>query len=286
MSNVKKLTICDFLPDYVKNNALAFHLVGIVPINCYHSTFKMPWHDCLMPISDDLLLIERSIMECALMGCNTIWVTCNKKIGKFLKIRMGEWVLSPSNKIIPIHYISIDTVDSQKKSLLYEILYSMLVSFWAYRRLSLWTIPTQYYLSFPNSVYPVENLKSCWKAARKFKRHFALDFNGKTFYNSFELLGCTVKFEDFLAFWQKWRDVIQERKNNDDKKIVRMEEIFDFSRYESEQKMIIELPFYHKFDNWQEYMNYFSDLEKREMIKREKSIFVMDGKRFFKGFEN
>jgi hypothetical protein len=218
-----------------------------------------------MPVTDDLLLIEKSVMECALMGCNTIWIMCDKKVGKFLKMRIGEWVFSPNNKIIPIHYAKVDsTNDIQKKTLSYEILYGMLISFWAYRKISLWTVPTQYYLSFPTSIYPVDNLRTCWKFSRKYDAHFALEFGGKTFYN---------------------REVATKRREENDKNLIQLEEIFSFTEYENEQKMIIELPFLYKLDNWQGYMKFFSDEEKRSMIERDKKVFILEGRRYFRGFE-
>lgn len=283
----KKLPrINDLIPNYIKNNALALHLVGIIPINSSASIFNMPWHDCLMPVTDDLLLIEKSVMECALVGCNTIWIMCDKKVGKFLKMRIGEWVFSPNNKIIPIHYVCVNSIsDIQKKSLTYEILYGMLISFWTYRKISLWTVPTQYYLSFPSSIYPVDNLRNCWKFSRKYNSHFALEFNGKTFYNSFERLGCTIKFSDFFIYWEKWREVTTKRREENNKDLIQLEEVFSFEGYEDEQKMIIELPFLYKLDNWQGYMNFFGNEEKRNMIERDKKVFILEGKRYFRGFE-
>ena len=51
-----------------------FHLAGIIPVAGQPLEFNMPWHDSLMPIAPDYLALERSVVECAYAGCETIWI--------------------------------------------------------------------------------------------------------------------------------------------------------------------------------------------------------------------
>ena len=43
-------------------------MAGIIPISGQPLEFNMPWHDCLMPLAPDYLLIDRAVAECAYAG--------------------------------------------------------------------------------------------------------------------------------------------------------------------------------------------------------------------------
>ena len=47
----------------------AFHLAGIVPVSGQPLDYDLPWHDCLQPISQNFLAVERAVLECATAGC-------------------------------------------------------------------------------------------------------------------------------------------------------------------------------------------------------------------------
>ena len=59
------------------HDTVSFHLAGIIPIAGQDLDFNMPWHDCLMPIAQNYLAVERAVVECAYAGCETIWVVCH-----------------------------------------------------------------------------------------------------------------------------------------------------------------------------------------------------------------
>ena len=73
----------------------SFHLAGIIPTAGQPMDFNFPWHDCLVPISSDFLAIERAVLECATVGCETIWVVCHSDMQPLLKHRLGESVQDP-----------------------------------------------------------------------------------------------------------------------------------------------------------------------------------------------
>ena len=83
--------------EYSKDNPdkASFHLAGIIPTVGQPLDFNFPWHDCMIPIAADFLAIERSVLECATAGCETIWVVCSTDMQPLLKHRLGESVQDP-----------------------------------------------------------------------------------------------------------------------------------------------------------------------------------------------
>ena len=71
------------------------HLAGIIPVAGQPLDFNFPWHDCLQPIGKNYLAIERSALECAFAGCDTIWIACNDDMQPLIKSRIGDYVQDP-----------------------------------------------------------------------------------------------------------------------------------------------------------------------------------------------
>ena len=73
-----------------------FHLSGIIPVSGNkEGDLKFPWHDSLMPLGNDYLAVERSVVECAYAGCETIWIVCNDDIQPLIRYRLGDYVKDP-----------------------------------------------------------------------------------------------------------------------------------------------------------------------------------------------
>ena len=161
--------------EYSKDNSdqASFHLAGIIPTVGQPLDFNFPWHDCMVPIAADFLAIERSVLECATAGCETIWIVCSTEMQPLLKYRLGESVQDPvwisrkhdlfpsaSKKEIPIYYVEFHPKDENKRdSLPWSILSGAKVAKRVCESLSKWIIPDKYYVSFPYSVYPSQHLK-------------------------------------------------------------------------------------------------------------------------------
>ena len=108
-----------------------FHLAGIVPVAGQPLDFNMPWHDSLMPISQNYLAVERAVIECAYAGCETIWLICHTDMQPLIRHRLGDYVQDPVwinrryelqrdkfHKPVPIHYVPIHPRDREKRELL------------------------------------------------------------------------------------------------------------------------------------------------------------------------
>ena len=78
-----------------RQNKKSFHLAGVVPIAGQALDFDFPWHDSMMPVGEKYLAIERAIQECAMAGCETIWVVCHMDTQAIVRERVGDWVYDP-----------------------------------------------------------------------------------------------------------------------------------------------------------------------------------------------
>jgi hypothetical protein len=151
----------------------AFHLAGIISLLGEQKDFNFPWHDCLIPIAADFVAIERAVLECATAGCETIWIVCYPDMQPLLKHRLGESVQDPiwfarrydkfpsqSRRQIPIYYVECNPKDRNiRDSQVWGVLYGAKVAKEVSRSLTKWIEPDKYYVAFPLSVYPSQDLK-------------------------------------------------------------------------------------------------------------------------------
>ena len=109
----------------------AFHLAGIVPVAGQPLDFNFDWSDCLMPLAPNYTAVERSVIECAYAGCETIWIVCNKDIQPLVKYRIGDYAEDPAyvsrkfavnprdhKKEVPIFYVPVHPNDRFRRDCL------------------------------------------------------------------------------------------------------------------------------------------------------------------------
>lgn len=147
-----------------------FHLAGIIPVAKLPGDFNLPWHESLMPINRDYLAVERSVYECAMAGCETIWIVCHRETTPLIRHRLGDYILDPTLnfvilnryeerpaerlKRIPIYYLPIHPKDRDiRDGLTWSIIYGFKKAYHISRMFSRWATPSKYYVSFPYSVY-------------------------------------------------------------------------------------------------------------------------------------
>ncbi len=137
--------------------------------------FNMPWSDALMPVGRGFLAVERSVYECALAGCESIWLVCDKETTPLIRHRLGDWVHDPTinyytigdvwnvnerYKQIPIYYIPVDLKEkAQRKSLAYSILFGYKKINRIVSNFSKWATPSKFYVCFPYGVYSSQAVK-------------------------------------------------------------------------------------------------------------------------------
>jgi hypothetical protein len=197
-----------------------FNLAGIVPVAGQELDFNLPWHDSLIPIGKNYLAVERSVYECAVVGCESIWIVCHKEMQPLIRHRLGDWISDPATapgvkgqfvkfpsqhiKYIPIYYVPIHPKDRDKRDCLsWSIIYGSMRAFSLSKIISKWTVPDKYYVSFPYGVYDATQLQQ-YRSNISSKAKFYLSYDGKTVCDG-EYLSFTFDAED----WKKFRKIIR-----------------------------------------------------------------------------
>lgn len=159
-----------------RQRKINFHLAGIVPVAGLPLDFNMPWHDSLMPIAPNYLAVERSVYECGMAGCETVWIVCHKEMSPLIRHRLGDYILDPTInfsslrkytnrceerlKRIPIYYLPIHPKDrGVRDGLTWSIIYGYKKAYHISRNFSRWATPSKYYVSFPYGVYAPFSVK-------------------------------------------------------------------------------------------------------------------------------
>lgn len=276
----------------------SFHLAGIIPVHKNDFSFGFDWPDCMTPIASRLTAIERSVMECAWAGCETIWIVCNDDISPIIRHRVGEIVQDPvwlrnmdkypseTRRPIPIFYVPIHPKHRDKIDCFgWSVIYGALTIFKTTVKMSKWLVPSRYYVSFPYSVYDPKIVRPHRKAISSAKG-FCLSHGGKTIKDG-EKLGFTFDKQDFIKF----RRVIRQEgtglyKTPDEGMYPRdkysKEERYSaryftlekvFSGIEVTNSTIVDLPWLYSLDTWEDYVKYMGS-EHEGLIERPNKLFL------------
>jgi hypothetical protein len=145
------------------------HLAGIVPIASPPLEFKMPWPDSMIPVAPQVTAVERAIYECAMAGCETIWVVGHMKLEPIIKKKIGNFIIDPVSidkytksliKHIPIYFVPIHPRDKNKRDCLsWSAMYGARISYFISRKLSTWILPEKFYCAFPYGVTDTDFLR-------------------------------------------------------------------------------------------------------------------------------
>ena len=267
-----------------------FHLAGIIPVAGQMLDFQLDWADCLMPLAPNYTAIERSVMECAYAGCETIWIVANDDMAPLLRHRVGEFVQDPSffgkqpgrnsslsQRRIPIFYVPLAVKDYGKRDCLaWSVIHGSLSAFRISSNLSKWVTPERYYVSFPFGVYSPEVVRPHRKAISS-QKHFALSFEDKTVADGL-YLGFTFGKDEFLEFRREIRKGtgLYSGENLKDGKYPTLKlpteerysaRFFDLAKVfkhvileETEQ-----VPWYYAIDNWEGYCNFLGSPDRHKV---------------------
>ena len=264
-------------------NIDAFHLAGIVPVAGQPLDFNLPWHDCLMPIAHNYLAVEHAIQECAMAGCETIWIVCHNDMQPLIRHRVGEWVLDPGapttglfasdyERRIPVFYVPIHPKDRYKRDCLgWSVLYGALTAYHMSKALSKWVIPDKFYAAFPYGIYPLDIVKANRSKFSTGKTH-CLTYNGKSIKTGHHL-GFTFGAEDF----KECRRIIRKESTyawNEEGKKIPLKERYS-ARHFSLDKVFkgaiidreIEIDWHYEIDSWENYTTYLSSEESKEIVR-------------------
>ena len=194
-----------------------FNLTGIIPVAGLPLGFGMDWHDCLTPLAPNYTMVEHAVYECAWAGCETIWVVCHYEMEPLIRYRMGDYIQDPvyanralerypseHQRRIPIYYVPIHPKDRDRRDCLgWSVLYGALVALKVHSKISKWTTPDKYYVSFPYGIFDPEELRPLRSQISSAQNFFVAknsDLVNKNNYTSF-----TFGKEEFVRFRREVR---------------------------------------------------------------------------------
>ena len=271
-----------------------FHLAGIVPVAGLSLDFNMPWHDTLMPVASNYLAVERAVYECAIAGCETIWLVCHKETTPLIRRRLGDWIYDPTinwrtkhhfvynpsayYKEIPIYYIPIHPRDRRvRDGLVWSIVYGYKRAYHISRMFSRWAVPSKYYVSFPYGVYQTHNLQNIRPIVSSRQSVFLKSPEGKTAKDG-EYLGFSFSTWEYSRYRQEflknenrlwkpgaeWKDgkFSGEKYPPDERYTGKYVDLKTFlSPAIVNETNSFEIPWYYNISSWNQYCRYLGSKE-------------------------
>ena len=147
-----------------------------------------------MPVDAGFTAIQKSVYECALAGCNTIWIVANQDLAPIVRSRVGEWTYDPiyfnrwqygegseNRREIPIYYAPIHPKDiGRRDSYGWSVLNGIYTSWRTANHISKWIIPDKYFISFPMAAYDINIIRKNRKCIGDSEKNFFASYEGKT----------------------------------------------------------------------------------------------------------
>ena len=194
------------------------HTAGIIPVAQLQTDFKNIIHPVLTPIDNGYSFIQKSVYECAMAGCNTIWIVANDDIAPIIRHHVGEWVYDPmyykrtytkfyseKRKEIPIYYVPVNPKHRDRyDSYGWSALYGCYMSWYASYKISKWLRPQNFFVSFPMSYYNINTLRDIRKNISS-NNNMLVSHEGKTILDN-KPASFTLKGEDFLRCRKEIRE--------------------------------------------------------------------------------
>ena len=253
------------------------NMVGVNPSFDRRIDIGFEWDDCLTPLEHDYTLLERSVMECATVGCSSIWICCAPHMIPLIKERIGEVALDPVwakrsltkngwklKKYIPIFYIPINSMHIDRiESVAWQIIWAAHSSYYVSKYISKWTTYDKVYVSSPFGIYDFEQLREKRELIRK--NNVLLQHDNKDITSDLPLGFCFTA-EDFIQsrrnlrklYGEKGKEIYEEGTKwvfdnikNKDYKIITLEEFYPIRTFEDLRKYYgSSLTFDYKKKNW------------------------------------
>jgi hypothetical protein len=258
---------------------LSFHLAGIIPVTTKAMDFGMAWHDCLMPIAPNFYAIERAVYECAMAGCETIWIVANDDVSPLVRHRIGDYVQDPvylgrkaifpsaHRRRISVYYVPLSVAhDNKDWCISWSIIHGASVARDISLEISKWVAPKKYYVAFPYSVYDVKYLRNYRKDISS-DDNFSLTSSGESFKDN-KMLGFSFGDSEL----SKAKELFESVENSMTAEDLKDEKDFFFRKFSLAKvfKHVIlhktaELSWSFPIDSWETYCQYLSSEEKNQI---------------------
>lgn len=280
-----------------------YYLAGIIPVAGQPLDFNFPWDDCLQPISNNYLAIEKAVVDCAYAGCRTIWIVCNDDQQPLIKHRLGDWVRDPVSihmskrthypdqhyREIPIMYVPIHPNDRDKRDCLaWSVIHGAYIADWVSRTISRWVTPRKFFVSWPHGIIDTAEIKRRRKLVNS-DRRTVFSYNGKTVCDG-EYLPFSFNLNDMKRFknavrrkgtgkyeidhtvptknpWNLKPRPLEERYSA---RFFNLEDVFSFDDLTEEETL--EVDWYYNISSWEGLCEYLGSEERKKIIREPKIV--------------
>ena len=247
-----------------------YNLAGIIPVAGQPLEFNMPWHDCFIPIGQDYLAIEKAVLDCAIAGCDTIWLVCPKDMQPLIRYRLGDYIIDPIKYFtgvkfarypieyeIPIYYCPIEPRDVDRRDCLsWSIITGAQYAWRVGAKISRYTIPDKYFAAFPYGMFSPYYMRD-WRTKIRSAETFFVSHEGKSFKDG-EYLPFTFFPEEFLEVRKKFRKNETKGHNANKERLPASERYsgryfthdFVFSDIGTDNFHQAEIPWYYDISSW------------------------------------
>ena len=181
-------------------------MAGLVSLHQAGEKFGMPWKDFMIPVGERINALQRSVLECAMAGCDSIWISCNYDEAPYARKCVGQYIVDPermmSNLVkykwkkirrIPIFFVPMNIVDiDERDSMAWGVVNAAINCINITKKTSHYLKPDKFYVSFVQGCYnPWVVVANGNRTKLKVKNcgNFYLEHDGKT-----------VKDGSFLGF--------------------------------------------------------------------------------------
>lgn len=187
-------------------------MVGIIPIQNGATNDGLPWPKSLTPLYNNYTALHRAVLECAMVGCSSIWVVTEKRYIPLMKSVVGSYVEDPIlaqlpvefkenyTMRIPIWYVSLPVRDLGRRDCYgRSILAGADYAINAASRLSQHLKPQKFYVAFTESVYSPWILQQHRKKAKSVNQNVFLTVENKSIKDGVPV-GFTMFVEDLKRY--------------------------------------------------------------------------------------
>ena len=252
-------------------NKHQFNLAGIIPVAGQPLDYNFPWHDSLAPVGQNYLAVEKAVFDCALAGCDTIWLACPKEIQPLIRYKLGDYIMDPIKYFtgikfgkyperteIPIYYCFIEPKDVDRRDCLaWSIITGAQYAYRVARQIGRWVTPDKYFVAFPYGMFSPYYMKGD-RARIRDNNPFYVTHEGKSFKDGL-YLPFTFSPQDFLECRRKFRKNERKGYNADGKLLSASERYsgrffthdFIFNEVITENAQTVEVPWYYDISSWE-----------------------------------
>ena len=258
----------------------SFHLAGIVPASSRPTGINLPWSDCLTPVAPNFFAIEYAVHQAAWAGCETIWVVCDYEATPLIRKRMGDFTYDPTSigskkfslqpdkwrRLVPIYYVPIRPEEDYKsKCLPWSIIEGAQVANRICGKISRWTMPQSFFVSFPYGLYPTQAVRPHRQVISNPQMpNFYFTSQGRSVLTG-NHLPFTFKQEDLETFIANFKtyensiisgEMLEERKDHFTNEV---DLAILYNRNEPIINNSLELEWFKQIDTWEGYKAYLGD---------------------------